>query len=579
MKKIIFLLLAFVPFLGMSQTFNVAPIADTPPGPFLTFLPTSIGSFVSSAGTRGTSQPYVVSWAQWTISADTVTAPSGYVVSVDNTTFVSSLFFSTSGTTGSRTIYAALAAGNTPGSYSGTIVHTSGPVTGSVPVSGTTAGVPSMSVSPSSLTLTDTAGSPGTPGTLTNTFAYLSGNINVTIPTAIIPLEMSIDGGITWASSQSYSTGSPLPLKVRITSAASAGSTVDTVQFAASGVSTVKIPINSTVSSANVVKIDTLVIPTSSVTASLVSFPITINMTANQFRTTGNGGSVQNANGYDITFSRNAAGTSLYSWEIETYNGSTGQVVMHLLTDSVSIHKNDTIYMRYNQASITTFQGGAAGAVWTGAGNYYSVWHMNQVLTAAGQTETDYTGNGNSLTSVGTWTSGQQVAGPVGFAINSISGNGNYFSFPTIGYSTSFTIETWAKITVADQTSTIFGHNSFANDVNFYGGFFRLYNGSDAVVDGTATPINTWTHLVITESTTAGTTTLTVYHNGTPTATATGAFTYNWSRLFINLTTISSTMAVDEPRISSVARSGPWIAAEYLNQNTPGTFYIYKQGH
>jgi hypothetical protein len=46
--------------------------------------------------------------------------------------------------------------------------------------------------------------------------------------------------------------------------------------------------------------------------------------------------------------------------------------------------------------------------------------------------------------------------------------------------------------------------------------------------------------------------------------------------LLIGATGISGeyfTGSIDEVRVSSIARSAAWIAAEYSNQNSPSTFY------
>lgn len=312
-----------------------------------------------------------------------------------------------------------------------------------------------------------------------------------------------------------------------------------------------------------------ITVPHTNVTTTLTSFPVLISGTYTYLKTVANGGEVQNTNGYDITFSSDAGGTSLYKWDVEMYNPATGQIAIWVNIPSLSSTVDNTIYMRYNQAGITTFQGGTAGTTWDA--NYYSVWHMKEQLTGSGQTVSDASGNGNNLTSSGTWTTGQQVTGQVGNALQAINANSDFFTFPTVGFASSFTIEGWFNLTSASNTTFTFGHNSFANDCNFFSGDYRLYNGGgDQIVDGNTTSTGVWTHLVITNNAGA----YTVYHNGASSATASPtAFTFNFSRLYENLTTISSTISGDEVRISSIARSAGWVATEYSNMSNPATFY------
>jgi hypothetical protein len=57
------------------------------------------------------------------------------------------------------------------------------------------------------------------------------------------------------------------------------------------------------------------------------NFPVLFNTTDALLKTVANGGHVQNANGYDIIFTSDAAGTVKLNHEIEYYSPSTGQFV------------------------------------------------------------------------------------------------------------------------------------------------------------------------------------------------------------------------------------------------------------
>src|SRR3984893_19097942 len=56
------------------------------------------------------------------------------------------------------------------------------------------------------------------------------------------------------------------------------------------------------------------------------NFPLLISGTYPYLATTANSGAVQNANGYDIIFTSDAAGTSTLPFEQESYSSATSQV-------------------------------------------------------------------------------------------------------------------------------------------------------------------------------------------------------------------------------------------------------------
>lgn len=157
-----------------------------PEGPTITLSPSSISGFTSTAGTQGVPQTYILGWNFWAGANITVTAPSNYVISKDNSTYSTSATVSTSGSTGSTAIYIALASSNTAGSYSGNVANsaTGGVTTQNVAVSGTTsAGTPTLSLSPTSLTgFTSTAGSLGGSQSYVLTGSSLTGNVTITAP-------------------------------------------------------------------------------------------------------------------------------------------------------------------------------------------------------------------------------------------------------------------------------------------------------------------------------------------------------------------------------------------------------------
>ena len=167
------------------------------------------------------------------------------------------------------------------------------------------------------------------------------------------------------------------------------------------------------------------------VSGTLSNFPVLISLTANELRTTGNGGHVQNSNGYDIVF-RADDGTTPLSHEVESYTSTTGQFVAWVNVPAISASADTKIYVYYGDNSITTPTQNSS-AVWDS--QFKGVWHLNPSLN-------DSTSNGNNGTNNGTGdNSGKIVRG------RSFNGSSNYVSTPSLQLKTAnaFTIGLWFK--------------------------------------------------------------------------------------------------------------------------------------
>src|SRR5674476_1687799 len=109
-------------------------------------------------------------------------------------------------------------------------------------------------------------------------------------------------------------------------------------------------------------------------------------------RTVGNGGKVQNANGYDIYFYSDSALTTRIPAERELYNASTGQIVFWVKS-TVTTATNKVIYIGYGDSGISTDPNtdGTYGKTNVWDANYKGVWHLPNGTTL---TADDSTGNG-----------------------------------------------------------------------------------------------------------------------------------------------------------------------------------------
>ena len=89
--------------------------------------------------------------------------------------------------------------------------------------------------------------------------------------------------------------------------------------------------------------------------------------------TVANGGQVQNANGYDIVFTSDAAGHNPLDFEIDNYNGANGTAAFWVRIPLLSHTVDTTIYMWYGNSNITASQESIAG-VWRNS--YLSVYQV-----------------------------------------------------------------------------------------------------------------------------------------------------------------------------------------------------------
>ena len=84
-------------------------------------------------------------------------------------------------------------------------------------------------------------------------------------------------------------------------------------------------------------------------------FPVLISGTFSYLATVANGGRVQNANGYDIEFTSDAAGQLRLDHEIDNYSPVTGAASFWVRIPTLSHSTDTTIYMWYGNSSVFVF--------------------------------------------------------------------------------------------------------------------------------------------------------------------------------------------------------------------------------
>lgn len=302
------------------------------------------------------------------------------------------------------------------------------------------------------------------------------------------------------------------------------------------------------------------------------NFPVLATSTIATMKTVGNGGHVQNANGYDIYCYSDSVLTTRIPCEREKYVASTGELVMWVKVSSLSSSADNVVYYGYGDASVSTDPNldatyGAA-AVWDS--NYRGVWHLPN---GSSLNVTDSTAINTSTNHSATAVTGQ-IDGGAGFFSATIDGGAG-----TIGASV-FTASTWVNPSVTSRGDLV---TKWVSDGEFnllYGltagkPQFFIGSGSNSGVGATAMTTGTWNYVVGTYDGT----TISVYLNGVlqSSTTASPALITGRNYTFGNNLDGDGPLngSLDEVRVSSSARSADWITTEYNNQSNVATFVTF----
>jgi hypothetical protein len=302
--------------------------------------------------------------------------------------------------------------------------------------------------------------------------------------------------------------------------------------------------------------------------SNLTNFPMLFSVTDANLKTVANGGSVGKADGTDILFT-DSSGTLKINHELESYNPATGQVLAWVQAPSISPATDTILYIYYGNPAAADQQNKTG--VWDS--NYAGVWHLpNGALLSA----SDSTGNANNGTISGATATAGQIDGGMS------TGFSKYVLSPAMSSAAAMTWSAWIKSSSGGSYQMI----TSAVNANYYELRLDSSNHADLVWNYPGTGNYGDIH---------GSTTLTdgIWHY------LVGTYDGASMRLYVDGTQIgSSAMAgfstpftsfemggrqgdssypfngsLDDVRYSKVSRSTDWIATEFNNQNSPGTFF------
>lgn len=321
------------------------------------------------------------------------------------------------------------------------------------------------------------------------------------------------------------------------------------------------------------------------------NFPMLVSYTDARLKTVGNGGHVQNANGYDIR-PYNAVGGSAMTFELERYNASTGEVIMWVLVPSCDV--GSIVYLYYGDATIST--NGSSTSTWNS--NFKGVWHLPDGTTL---TVLDSTSNANNGTNNGATAATGKVDGGAAF-VPASSQFIDTVDIASLDNAGAISVFAWVKETTLAineaivvkwdyQTQGNFGFQTGA----FVAGYLSVFiatsltdTGAGCRVDTAAAVLtaNTWHHVgfVFDGSQTGNANRLKIYVDGqsvgvtqgignVPATTVSGSTATVKIGKFGGILTRYFNGSMDEVNVLNAALSADWVLTQYNNQSSPSTFF------
>lgn len=313
-----------------------------------------------------------------------------------------------------------------------------------------------------------------------------------------------------------------------------------------------------------------------------LEFPLLVKITEDYLRDEANGGDVIRADGFDIYFSSDPAGSLRLAHEVELYDAATGALLAWVKLPTLTA--TTVVYLHYGSTEITASQEAVAD-VWSGG--YELVLHLDG--------STDSTGKATGVDSQVTSTPatpldrGQQYDGSddrvlvTSTAANDIfvgggTAEGWFFaeSYGENGFGRLFDkghTNGWSMaINDGNATKTLaFVHGAA-------GGDFGEWNGPSNAID-----LNTWHHAAIVYDRSDTANLPVMYVDGEPLANIdvfdppTGTMDSDAAAMLVvgNRQANDRTFdgQIDELRLSSTARSADWMRTQFQNQLDPVAFY------
>jgi uncharacterized protein (TIGR03437 family) len=312
------------------------------------------------------------------------------------------------------------------------------------------------------------------------------------------------------------------------------------------------------------------------VMANATSYTVTLAGSWPTLAAVSSGGQVTDPNGYDICFA-NAANQAL-NWEIESYTGTTGSLVAHVLLGSISSTADTNFLMYYGNSAVHSFQGRSVGSAWTNATYPYAgIWHFGNGTVLNGS---DSSANGNDLTNFGAAATAGQIGGGARFGSAIMTAAAS----TSLDFSGPVSFSFWENPTalgnpvLSSRTACTNGNWQIYDEVGT-GLYFNFWSGASNLQAPTniRLTLGAWSQVVITFDGSLAR----FYVNGSLISTVPLSGTRSANPNTFNVGTDSCSHylqgSLDELRIAAGAWPSTLIQTMYNNQSNPGVFVTLSQ--
>lgn len=317
-----------------------------------------------------------------------------------------------------------------------------------------------------------------------------------------------------------------------------------------------------------------------------LDFPLLVATTRSFLRDAANGGDVVRADGFDLYFSGDPAGTARLAFEVERYDPATGQLIAWVKVPSLVAAT--VLYLHYGSDAITTSQEDVA-AVWSGG--YVAVLHLDAAVDATGNATAIDSQTSEALDTP--LDRGQRLDGANGRIIVSSPTIDNIFAtggtaegwFFATGFGEGGFGRLWDKghtngwsmaINNGNATDTLaFVHGDSTGGGNGFG----EWNGPASAVT-----LNAWHHAAVVYDKRSSANLPLMYVDGVALQ---NIDVFNPAGATMDDDSGNQLMAgnrgaadrtfdgtLDELRLSSVVRSPEWLATQFANTSAPQAFYV-----
>jgi protocadherin Fat 4 len=304
--------------------------------------------------------------------------------------------------------------------------------------------------------------------------------------------------------------------------------------------------------------------------SNLTNFAVLVSVTDANLKSTSNGGHVGQTDGGDFVFT-SADGTTKLDHQIESYNAATGTLVAWVEVPSLSYNVNTGLYLYYGNAGVAdqwNFQG-------TWDASTEAVYHLDTFYI-------DSTSNANNGTNSGGTNLASSKIG-AGETFNGTNAKITVADSNSLDITSALTVSGWFNSSNLSSYKAFVSKGTSTTGLNYYVATkgteleFEYYNGSlrQFTTSGLGLTTGTWYHFATTYDDASDT--IKMYLNGSQVysnTSATTAMVSNSTALTIGTSPWNEWYngSLDEIRIDSTARSADWIQAQYLNQDSPGSY-------